>query len=126
MVLTVNIKKVEWWFWVITLFFILCALIGWNPGYYIVMALSASQILYFTKREGGATAFPTQVRIAYFLVTLLGLWSAIRFPLYIFLFMGTAMVAFTGRCVLALGLKKMPWNRDLMPGASCEIGSEEK
>jgi hypothetical protein len=126
MELTVNIKEVEWWFWVITLFFILCALIGWTPGYYIVMALSAAQIVYFTQREGSATAFQTQVRIAYFIVTLLGLWAAVRFPLYIFLFVGTSMVAFTGRCVLALALKKMPWNRNLVPGASCEIGSAEK
>lgn len=126
MELTVNIKEVEWWFWVITLFFILCALLGWTPGYYIVMALSGVQILYFTQREGGVKAFPTQVRIAYFIVTLLGLWAAVRFPLYIFLFIGTLMVAFTGRCVLALALKKMPWNRKLVPGASCEIGSAEK
>lgn len=111
MELTVNIKEMEWWFWIITLFFILCALIGWIPGYYIVMILSAVQILYFIQREGSAKAFPTQVRIAYFIVTLLGLWVAVRFPLYIFLFIGTSMVAFTGRCVLALVLKKMPWNR---------------
>ena len=126
MELTVNIKEVEWWFWVITLFFILCALLGWTPGYYIVMALSAAQILYITQREGSVKAFPTQIRIAYFKVTLLKLWAAVRFPLYIFLFIGTSMVALTGRCVLALALNKMPRNRNLVPGASCEIGSAEK
>ena len=79
---------------------------GWVPGYYIVMALSAAQIVYFTRREGSAKAFPTRVRIAYFIVTLLGLCSAIRFPQYIFLFIGTSMVAFTDRCFLALALEK--------------------
>jgi hypothetical protein len=45
------------------------------------------------------------------------------FPLYIVLFIGTVMVTFTGRCFIALVLKVLPWNKNLAPGASCEIGS---
>ena len=124
MELTINVKDVEWWFWAITLAFIILALINWIPGYYIVMALSGIQILYFTKKEGSLKAFPTQVRIAYFAITLFGLWVAIRFPLYVLILIGTIMVTFTGRCAIALALKMMPWNRNVAPGASCEIKSE--
>jgi hypothetical protein len=126
MELTINVKDVEWWFWAITLAFIILALISWVPGYYIVMALSGIQILYFTKKEGSLKAFPTQVRIAYFAITLFGLWVAIRFPLYILILIGTIMVTFTGRCAIALALKVMPWNRNVAPGASCEISSEKQ
>ena len=124
MQLTINVKDVEWWFWAITLAFIILALISWVPGYYIVMALSGIQILYFTKKESSLKAFPTQVRIAYFAITLFGLWVAIRFPLYVLILIGTIMVTFTGRCAIALVLKIMPWNRNIAPGASCEIKSE--
>ncbi len=124
MELTINVKDVEWWFWAITLAFIILALISWVSGYYIVMALSGIQILYFTKKEGSLKAFPTQVRIAYFAITLFGLWVAIRFPLYVLILIGTIMVTFTGRCAIALALKMMPWNRNVAPGASCGIKSE--
>ncbi len=124
MELAIKTKEVEWWFWVVTLAFILFALIGWIPGYYIVMAISLIQIFYFVQREGSLVAFPTQVRIAYFAFTLLGLWVAVRFPFYIVLLIGTVMVTFTGRCFIALVLKILPWNKNLAPGSSCEIGPD--
>jgi len=124
MELAIKTKEVEWWFWAVTLAFIPFALIGWIPGYYIVMAISFIQILYFTQKEGGFVAFQTQVRIVYFAFTLLGLWAAVRFPFYIVLLIGTVMVTFTGRCFIALVLKILPWNKNLTPGASCEIGSD--
>jgi len=84
-----------------------------------------SDLVFFPKK-GGLMAFPTQVRIVYFVFTLFGVWAAVRFPLYIVLLIGTVMVTFTGRCVIALLLKPMPWNKNMAPGASCEIGSVEK
>jgi len=77
-------------------------------------------VLYFAIRDGN-WAFTTQVRVLYFAVTLFAIWTAIRFPLFILLLLGTAMVTFTGRCILALMLKQMPWNKGLHEGASCEI-----
>ncbi len=126
MALAIKTKELEWWFWAVTLAFILIALVGWIPSYYIVMAISCIQILYFVQKEGGLLAFPTQVRIVYFAFTLLGVWAAVRFPIFIVLLIGTLMVTFTGRCFIALVLKAMPWNKNLVPGASCEIGSAEK
>ena len=126
MELAIKTREIEWWFWAVTLAFIIFALIGWIPSYYIVMAISGIQILYFGQKEGSLMAFPTQVRIFYFAFTLFGLWAAVRFPFYIVLLIGTIMVTLTGRCVIALALKVMPWNKNLAPGASCEIGSVEK
>lgn len=126
MQLAIKTREVEWWFWAVTLAFIIFALIGWIPGYYIVMVISCIRILYFVKKEGGLMAFPTQVRIVYFAFTLFGLWAAVRFPFYIVLLIGTVMVTFTGRCFIALVLKVLPWNKNLAPGASCEIGTVEE
>ena len=47
MELAIKTKEVEWWLWAVTLVFIIFALIGWMPGYYIVMAISFTQIFYF-------------------------------------------------------------------------------
>jgi hypothetical protein len=126
MELAIKTREIEWWFWAVTLAFIIFALIGWIPGYYIVMALSCIQILYFAQKEGGLMAFPTQVRIVYFAFTLFGLWTAVRFPFYFLLLIGTVMVTLTGRCFIVVLLKVMPWNKNLAPVASCEISSDEK
>jgi hypothetical protein len=117
MKLAIKTNEIEWWFWAVNLGFIILALVGWIPGYYIVMAISFIQILYFTQKEGGLMAFPAQVRIVYFAFTLFGLWTAVRFPFFIVLLIGTVMVTCTGRCTIALVLKLMPWNKNLAPGA---------
>jgi hypothetical protein len=120
MAFAIETNKIDWWFWAITLLFIIIALFGWVPAYYAVMAISGIHVLYFVQRDGNL-AFTTQVRIFYFVVTLLGLWTLIRFPIFILLLLGTVMVTFTGRCILARILKMMPWNKDMPEGASCEI-----
>lgn len=104
-----------WWFWAITLAFIVAAVAGWTPGYYIVMAISAIQVVVFLVRERSAMAFPTQIRIVYFAWTLTGLWAAGRLVFYILLLLGTVMVVFLGRCSISLLLARMPWNRDRTP-----------
>ncbi len=120
MQLAIKTSKLDWWFWFITLVLILMALLGWSPAFYAVMGISGIQVIFFANRDGNQ-AFTTQVRIFYFVVTLPGLWAAVRFPLFILLLLGTAMVTFTGRCILALILKKMPWNKGMPEGASCDI-----
>jgi hypothetical protein len=104
-------KKIEWWFWTVTFIFIITALLGWLPGYYLVMIISAIQIPFFWYRFKSLMAFDTQVRIVYFAFTLLGLLETIRFPLYLLLLLGTFMVVVFNRCGIALVLKKMPWNK---------------
>jgi hypothetical protein len=115
MKLKIELQDPFWWFWAITLVFILAAIAGWTPGYYVVIALSALQVIVFLARERSVSAFPTQIRIVYFAWTLTGLWPAVRLPFYILLLLGTVMVVFFGRCSITMLLKHMPWNHDRVP-----------
>jgi len=109
--LKAKARDIRWWFWAITLVFIVAALAGWTPGYYVVMGISAVQVLFFLAQEKSLSAFPTQIRIAYFALSLFGLWVEVRLFIYVILLLGTVMVTFFGRCVIALVLKQMPWNQ---------------
>jgi hypothetical protein len=115
MKLKLDLSNVFWWFWAVTLVFILTALAGWTPGYYIVMVISAIQLVLFLAREKQLLAFPVQIRIVYFVWTLTGLWAAGRLFFYVLLLLGTVMVVFFGRCSISLMLKNMPWNRKRIP-----------
>jgi hypothetical protein len=63
MKLKIDLADPFWWFWTIALVFIVAAVAGWIPGYYIVMAISAIQVVVFLVRERSVMAFPTQIRI---------------------------------------------------------------
>jgi hypothetical protein len=110
MELKVQVHDVRWWFWAATLACIVAALAGWAPGYYVVIAISAVQVVFFLSQERSLSAFPVQIRVVYFALTLLALWPVARFVAYLLLFVGTVMVTFFGRCTIALVLKQMPWN----------------
>jgi hypothetical protein len=43
MELKISLTDIRWWFWAITLAFIVAAVAGWPTGYYVVMAISALQ-----------------------------------------------------------------------------------
>ncbi|HQN43799.1 MAG TPA: hypothetical protein PLA25_06670 [Anaerolineaceae bacterium] len=54
-----------------------------------------------------------QIRIVYFLFSLFGLASGLlRTIMFIVLLLGTIMVTFFGRCMIAQLLKLMPWNKN--------------
>ena len=112
MKLKIDVMNIGWWFWTITTAFIIAAVAGWTPGYYVVMGISAVQILFFLLQEKNLVSFPVQVRMVYFGVTLFGLWPDGRLVVYIILLLGTAMEVLFGRCGIALALKQMPWNRE--------------
>lgn len=111
MELKINATDMRWWFWVTTLTFVVAAVAGWVPGYYVVTCISAVQVLFFFAQEKSLAAFPTQIRIVYFAFTLFAFWPEVRLFIYIILLLGTVMVTFFGRCSIALALKHMPWNR---------------
>jgi hypothetical protein len=104
-------SDVRWWFWIVTIVFIVAALAGWTPGYYIVMAISAFQVLFFLIQEKSLAAWPVQVRIVWFAVTLFGFWPAGRVVFYVLLLVGGIMGTFFGRCSITLLLKLMHWNQ---------------
>lgn len=107
----IQLQRIDWWFWAVTLFLIVAAVWGWAPGYYLVILISGLQVLYFWYRGRSLSDFDTQVRIVYFAFTLLGLFGSIRLPFYLILLLGTVLVVFFDRCGIALVLKYMPWNR---------------
>ena len=111
MQLKVDVNDIRWWFWAATLAFIIAAVAGWHPGYYVVIGISAVQVLFFLAQEKSLVTFPIQIRIVYFAFTLFGLWPEVRLYIYIILLLGTVMVTFFGRCSIALVLKHMPWNQ---------------
>jgi len=111
MKLKINTRDIHWWFWFVTLIFIIAALAGWTPAYYIVMAISAVQVVISLAEEKSLASFPVQIRIAYFVLTLFGLWPVVGSIIYIILLLGTVMVTFFDRCMIAMVLKYMPWNK---------------
>jgi len=126
MKLKMDMTSIEWWFWAITLVLIIAAVAGWTPGYLAVIVVSFLQIPYIALKSKSIVSFPSQVRIAYFAYTLLGLWEAGRVWCYALLIVGTAMVVFFDRCGIALVLKQMPWNKG-MENPQCKLpGSEAK
>jgi hypothetical protein len=100
-----------WWYWVATFVLIAAALFGWTLGYGLVIVVGALQLGHSFIRNGSIASLPVQIRLVYFAVTLFGLWEGPRFYVYALLLVGTFMVAFLGRCGIALVLKRMPWNR---------------
>ena len=112
MKLKTNTSDIRWWFWLVTLIFIIAALLGWSPAYYIVIAISLIQVIFFLVQEKSLSAYPVQIRIVYFLLTLFGLWPGVNFWIYLLLLLGTIMVTFFGRCFIAQILKWMPWNKN--------------
>jgi hypothetical protein len=106
-----NPHDIRWWFWLVTLAFIVLTVAGVSWAHWPVIVISGIQVLYFLGQEKSLTSFPTQIRVVYFLFTLFALWPATRLPIYLVLLLGTVMVTFFGRCAIALVLKRMPWNR---------------
>ena len=111
MELKAKAQDIRWWFWAISFVFIIAAIAGWLPGYYVVMGISAVQVIFFIAQEKSLSAFPTQIRITYFALSLFGLWPGVRLYIYLILLLGTVMVTFFNRCAIGLVLKQMPWNR---------------
>ncbi len=118
--LEIHVDRAEWWLWAATLALVVAALAGWSPGYGAVMGLSAVQVVWFARATGSVVSFPSQVRVVYLAVTLLGLWAPARFWVFLALAAGTAMVTLFDRCVIALALRARPWNRAPAP-PSCAL-----
>jgi hypothetical protein len=113
--LEIHASKAEWWFWAVTLALVCAALAGWSPGYGAAMLISAVQVVWFWGATGSLLSFPSQVRLVYLGVTLLALWTPGRFGVFLALAVGTTMVTLFDRCVIALALAAMPWNKAVAP-----------
>lgn len=109
---TIQPSKPDWWFWFITLA-LLIAGFAWDPlAFQGVAAISLFQILYFTILRKSLIDFSTQVRIFYALIAVGALFDPTHI-LFAALIVGTMMVTFFDRCILARILVHMPWNRGI-------------
>ena len=119
MKLAVNPKSREWWYWALTLVCMVTGLVfhyieGEQSaqlsayGFYGVIIISMVQTIEYVLLKG-ATAFPSQVREVYTAFVIIALFDPTRI-FYWMLLLGTVMVTFVGRCIIARVLVMMPWN----------------
>ena len=105
-------REVDWWFWPTTLVLIVIGLLGWPAGLAWAVLINGAQVIYFMVRERSVTAFPVQVRVMFFVLMALALLDPTRI-LFIALAVGSAMVTFLDRCLIARVLVHAPWNQDV-------------
>ena len=111
----IRLGSLDWWFWPVLFVFLISGMLGWSPGFYVVIAISAVQSLYFIVKKKSLRAFPSQVRFVYLLFTIIGLFDPTHIW-YGLMTLSTFMVAFFDKCLLARMLILMPWNKDVKPG----------
>lgn len=111
MKLKIDFKTLEWWYWFVTLIAMITGLSGVAEGFYVVILVSVVQFVHFMASRG-FTAFPTQVRFVYGIFAIIALFDPTRI-FYWALLIGTVMVTFFDRCIIARVLILMPWNKDV-------------
>lgn len=120
MKLRIEPNTVDWWYWAITLVAMIIGLAGAymsgeisatasHYGFYTVIAVSWLQVVHFVARSG-VFSFPSQVRWVYAAFVTIALYDPSNI-FYWMLLVGTVMVTFFGRCIIARMLVLMPWNK---------------
>jgi len=103
-------NNIVWWYWFATTILLFGVVSGHNGSLQTVIALNGIQIIHFIIREKSATAFPVQVRIAYF-----GLLFLAQAPFMYWIFwwqlIGTSAMVLFEYCFLARCMSLMPWNK---------------
>ena len=106
---------IGWWYWMLTLLAMIAGLAGRIEGFYAVVAISAVQFAHFLFKDGFA-ALTTQIRLVYGAFTVLALLDPSRL-LFGLMLIGTIMVTFFDRCIIAKVLLLMPWNHKAGAGS---------
>ena len=117
MELSIETNKIDWWFWAITLAFISLLCSDGFPAYYVVMVIQRNTGIIFCQMRWQLGVHNTGTDLL-FCKQLLLHYGRNPFSVVHATIIGYCHGDFTGRCVLALMLKKMPWNKDLPEGAS--------
>lgn len=113
-------NTLDWWFWALTLICMISGLSGAymagddahlisRYGFYGVITISWIQVVYFVSKTG-VVSFPSQVRWVYATFVTIALFDP-TLIFYWMLLVGTFMVTFFGRCIIARVLVMMPWNK---------------
>ena len=104
-------KQIVWTYWFATGILLVAYFTGlWANAIYAVIGLAAVQAGHFLALDRHPMAFPVQVRVAYLLWTVAGLWEPL-FILHWIQFAGTWAYVTVGYCPLARMMVLMPWNR---------------
>jgi len=111
MKLKIDLKSLEWWYWLITLVAMITGLAGIIEGFYVVIFVSIIQFIHFMISRG-FTAFPTQVRFVYGICVIAALFDTTLIFYWVLLF-GTVMVTLFDTCFIARVLIFMPWNKNV-------------
>ena len=105
-----TIHDLAWWYWFLTVGLLGAGLLGWPAGIYLAIVLSAVQFAHVLWLTRDLTAFPVQVRVAYFALLVVGLWGPLQWIHWMLLAGITVRVLF-GYCLLGRILSLSPWNR---------------
>ena len=109
MKLKLDWNEIGWRYWVASWMLIAAGIAGWESGFYLVTALSAFQVLHYSVREKSFTAFPVQVRVAFFVLVLVALMPPFRW-LYWIPFLGLIARITVNYCLLARLVSLFEWN----------------
>jgi hypothetical protein len=106
----IRLSDSTWWIWLSLACFLLAGLLI-NPVYFLFpIFISTVQALFFLVREKSVLSFPSQLRIAYWLLLVVLYVPPLRF-FYWVPAIGTLLLCFSGYCLLARSLSLLPWNR---------------
>ena len=103
-------NNIAWWYWAATTLLLTGVVAGNNESLHAVIILNAVQVIHFILREKSLTAFPVQVRIAYFGLLLLA-QAPWMFWIFWWQLIGTAAMVLFDYCFLARCMSLMPWNK---------------
>ena len=110
MMRVIRLSDYTWWIWLSLACFLLAGLLI-KPVYFLfAILISTIQALFFLVRERSVLSFPSQLRIAYWLLMIVLYIPPLR-PLYWIPAIGTLILCFSGYCLLARCLSLLPWNR---------------
>jgi hypothetical protein len=105
-----TIQDLGWWYWFLTVGLLGTALLGWRSGIYMTILLCAVQIGHVIWLTRDVAAFPVQVRVAYLVMLIAGLWEPLQW-IHWMQWAGTTARVLVGYCLLARTLSLAPWNR---------------
>lgn len=103
-------QDLAWWYWLATVPLLTAGVLGETRALSLAALLILIQIAQFYNREKSISAFPVQVRVAYFAWFILGLLPYMEWMLWLQM-LGTSLSILLGYCPMARLLALAPWNR---------------
>jgi len=97
-------------YWLVTGILVAAGLAGFDWGIPAAIALTAIQCVHFAAMGHGVASLPGQVRAAYLLLLVVGLWPPLAF-VHVLQCVGTWASVLVDYCPLARLMSLLPWHR---------------